>query len=103
MPFTVIVYVPVGTDILVVSMVNIDEPSGPIGLVPNVAVHPDGTPDTERFMLPENPPIDVAKMVKGVVFLSTIVLDVGNADSENDPAGPVPSTNCVDVCECTHP
>ena len=59
-PVIVTVKVPVVAVLLAASVTTLVEV---VGLVPNVAVTPEGRPETDKFTLPVNPPEGVTVIV----------------------------------------
>ena len=77
-PLIVTVKVPVVAVLLAASVTTLVEV---VGLVPNVAVTPDGRPEADKFTLPVNPPEGVTVIVLFPLFPWVTVRLAGEADS----------------------
>lgn len=78
-PVMVTVEVPVVAVALAVKVTELVEV---VGLVPKLAVTPDGKPEADRVTLPVNPPEGVTVMVLLPLLPCVTVTLVGDADSE---------------------
>lgn len=77
-PVIVTVKVPVVAVLLAASVTTLVEV---VGLVPNVAVTPEGRPDADKVTLPVNPPEGVTVIVLFPLFPWVTVRLAGEADS----------------------
>lgn len=77
-PVIVTVKVPVVAMLLAASVTTLVEV---VGLVPNVAVTPEGRPEADKFTLPVNPPEGVTVIVLFPLFPWVAVRLAGEADS----------------------
>ena len=78
-PVMVTVAVPVAALVLAVKVRTLVEV---VGLVPKLAVTPEGKPEADRLTLPVNPPDGVTEIVVFPVFPWTTVTLEGEAESE---------------------
>ena len=77
-PVIVTVKVPVVAELVAVSVTTLVEV---VGLVPNVAVTPEGRPDADKLTLPVNPPEGVTVIVLFPLLPWVTVRLAGEADS----------------------